>query len=534
MANIEDRYKILELFKDSFKDCDKFVFIDGINPCCIKFNGARYNVYIKNLTPAQLSNKNENIWRIQLPKRKAFEEIKKDDSIFLLLGYDKKTDVFATWNPYWVKQRLNIGESVSLYSRLNLQENACLEKKMFETTLNHNGKVVIFPRTMLPQYLEKMTTFFPESTEYVAIGSSLRKNKVKHSKYSANEMFLIFSNKDNLYKFEEYLEQNTTLKTKTIKNYIYCISYLFDNGVFNKNKNLFMPAESISLYKEIIETLFKTNKELIKQDIIWHGAIHAGIKKYLIFAKEVLFGPEVPNLPNKQHIEFDKTSQQSEQSNNYILSTEITEDVCTGFVSETEIERQAKDKNVDCKIQDPKIIGQIIKLLKETPPQTLKVIELIANHLGDAFAAEMSLKQWFKYISDTNWENVLQNVEDENKNNNEGNITASNDDIELASIVLEYGETLPAHKAFEMKNQKQIKIKRDGKIPKTLTLYYGKNPQCYVFEDCPLVKFYNKGATILKTDKHEIYKVIVKYEGKYRIILFKYNGVPYKKGSKLY
>lgn len=159
---LEDRNIILDLFKKAFEGFEDFVFIGGINPCSIEFSGVKYNVYIKNLTPAQLSNKNDNIWRIQLPKRKAFEEIKNDSALFLLLGYDKDADVFTTWNPYWAKQRLNVGESVSLYSRHNLQQDACLEEKIIEAELNHNGKVVLFPRTLLPVYIKKNQSVFPE------------------------------------------------------------------------------------------------------------------------------------------------------------------------------------------------------------------------------------------------------------------------------------------------------------------------------------------------------------------------------------
>ena len=116
-AITESRDKILKLFVEAFNGNDNFTLLDGVNPCQIIYNGKYYNVYIKNLTPAQLSNGNENVWRIQLPKREAFESIKDSEQMFLLLGYDADADVYATWNPYWAKQRLNIGESVSLYSR---------------------------------------------------------------------------------------------------------------------------------------------------------------------------------------------------------------------------------------------------------------------------------------------------------------------------------------------------------------------------------------------------------------------------------
>ena len=97
-------------------------YIGGLNPFTIRVDGEETYIYIKNLSPAQLSNNNPDIWRIQLPVRDDFDRIKESESLFVLLGYDKENDVYTTWNPYWCKQRLNVGKSVSLYSRLSLQK----------------------------------------------------------------------------------------------------------------------------------------------------------------------------------------------------------------------------------------------------------------------------------------------------------------------------------------------------------------------------------------------------------------------------
>ena len=91
-----------------------------VNPCRITFDGMEFYIYIKNLSPAYF--KNPDVWRIQLPIRADFNQLKETDIPFIVLGYDDKNKVFTTWNPYWVKQRLNAAESVSLYSRLSLQQ----------------------------------------------------------------------------------------------------------------------------------------------------------------------------------------------------------------------------------------------------------------------------------------------------------------------------------------------------------------------------------------------------------------------------
>ena len=78
--------------------------IDGLNPLHVMLDGREFYIYIKNLSPAQLTNDNENIWRVQLPIRDLFDTVKNSPATFVLLGYDAQNDVYATWNPTWVQR----------------------------------------------------------------------------------------------------------------------------------------------------------------------------------------------------------------------------------------------------------------------------------------------------------------------------------------------------------------------------------------------------------------------------------------------
>ena len=120
----KDREELKNLLEEILSNSATYKHIDGLNPSRIYFDGVEYYIYIKNLSPAQLSNNNPDIWRIQLPIRDIFEIIKESPVPFILLGYDAYNDVYATWNPHWAKQRLNVAKSVSFYSRLSVQENA--------------------------------------------------------------------------------------------------------------------------------------------------------------------------------------------------------------------------------------------------------------------------------------------------------------------------------------------------------------------------------------------------------------------------
>lgn len=124
-------------------------YVDGANPFVVNVGEDSVNIYIKNLSPAQLSNNNPDIWRIQLPVRDDFNAIKASDNLFVLFGYDSEREVFTSWNPYWCKQRLNVGKSVSLYSRLSLQQRVQDSGEIERMDLNNDGDVVCIPKSKI-------------------------------------------------------------------------------------------------------------------------------------------------------------------------------------------------------------------------------------------------------------------------------------------------------------------------------------------------------------------------------------------------
>lgn len=156
--------------------------ISGINPSLINFNGIQMYVYIRNLSPAQLSNDNPDIWRIQLPKRDEFELIKKSDKHFILLGYDHIRKVYTSWNPYWCKQRLNVAESCSMYSRFSLQKRVSSTQKIEKLQLQNDGDVVCIPASLLGKYLKNLKEYYPEESTYIPVGSSIQKRILSESK----------------------------------------------------------------------------------------------------------------------------------------------------------------------------------------------------------------------------------------------------------------------------------------------------------------------------------------------------------------
>ncbi len=150
-------------------------YLSGNNPFFVKINGRDSYVYIKNLSPAHLSNNNPDIWRIQLPVKEEFDNIKNSAAPFFLFGYDAENKVYTSWNPYWCKQRLNVGKSVSLYSRYSLQKRVAETGIIEQIELNNDGDVVCIPASQIYQYIKSVKDYYPEETMFIAKGSKIQK-----------------------------------------------------------------------------------------------------------------------------------------------------------------------------------------------------------------------------------------------------------------------------------------------------------------------------------------------------------------------
>lgn len=153
-------------------------------PCNIHVGGNDYNVYVKGLSSVHLENK--DIWRAQLPCNDKFKVMKASSIQFIFLGYDAENKVYATWNPYIVKQRLNEAKYVSFYSRLSAQKESRQKQSIVRRTLNHNTEVVVLQEEKLCEYITKWNEFFKDTGKYVPIGSKRLKREAKGKNLSVS------------------------------------------------------------------------------------------------------------------------------------------------------------------------------------------------------------------------------------------------------------------------------------------------------------------------------------------------------------
>lgn len=247
-------------------------YVGGLNPFTIKVDGEEVYIYIKNLSPAQLSNGNPDVWRIQLPMRDDFEMIKESDNLFLLLGYDAENNVYTSWNPYWCKQRLNVGKSVSLYSRLSLHQRVKEQQQIEQMQLNNDGDVVCIPEKNLYDYIKGFKDYYPEETVFVPKGSSI----VKRQKNAVMMLYDFITDMDNLPKLKDYLIAQS-YSMSTANGYQNYVLWIHKNNLFEKYKSLF--ANSAENPKDVLQAFIHT-PEIKNQDVVWHGAVRAALNRF--------------------------------------------------------------------------------------------------------------------------------------------------------------------------------------------------------------------------------------------------------------
>ncbi len=270
MAQKVDRQELQIRFLQAINGAD-YRFIEGLNPFHILLNGTEYWIYIKNLTSAHFTN--PDVWRAQLPLRDDFNVIKESEAEFIMLGYDDENDVYATWNPVWVKQRLNSTENVSLYSRYPLQVEARQSFQLKRMDLGNDGEVVIFPREMTRMFFINVGSYFLNTGDYVAMGSKRRPE--------ANEAFKRFSNVANVASFAKYLTDEG-LSSITIGSYCRVIRALISEGFITRNRKIFLQYDSLADYEKSIPQFIDIPEVRAKNDK-WHNLISAALGSYIAF-----------------------------------------------------------------------------------------------------------------------------------------------------------------------------------------------------------------------------------------------------------
>lgn len=385
-----------EIFEESIKDSGTYKRLDDgqKNPAHIIFNGVECYVYIKNLSYAYLGN--PDVWRAQLTGVDVLNEIKESPAMFILLGYDSDNNVYATWNPHQVKQRIGTACSPSLYSRLSLQQEVGRTGEIKSMVLNNDLEVLVFPNARLVDVLSNLDQFFPDTSDYVAMGSKRRSE--------ANAAYKELTNAKKLDEYARFLIKVGVLPSE-VERFCQALKRLFNSNLISLHRKIFLAHDSLADYQDAVVEFFNLD-DVIEFKENWGNLFPAVFSSYIGF------------LQNPQIFELEKSEVNDEE-------TEDEEDDEIYEESEEEQADFAKDWENDyedeygnlTKLMNP----ELLKLLRPYLDTEYPSLPPCYNIIGDFYKGRypnMQLKDWGKLFNNIDWANCNEDgiIYDEKKN----------------------------------------------------------------------------------------------------------------------
>lgn len=383
MAKISGKV-LREIFEDSIKDSGTYKMLDdGLkNPAHIIFNGVECYVYIKNLSYAYLGN--PDVWRAQLTGVDVLNEIKESPAMFILLGYDSDNDVYATWNPHQVKQRIGTASSPSLYSRLSLQQEVGRTGEIKSMALNNDLEVLVFPNGRLVDVLSNLDQFFPDTSDYVAMGSKRRSE--------ANAAYKELTNTKKLDEYAKFLLKAGVLPSE-VERLCQALKRLFNSNLISLHRKVFLAHDSLEDYHDAVVEFFNLD-DVVEFKEKWGNIFPAVFSSYIGFL---------------QHSQISESEEPEENEEDEDIDDEIEEGISedgsdeqANFAKDWEKAYEDEHGNLT-KLMNP----ELLKMLRPYLDTEYPSLPPCYNIIGDFYAGrypKMQLKDWGRLFNGIEWD----------------------------------------------------------------------------------------------------------------------------------
>ncbi len=370
MAKISGK-ALREIFEESIKDSGTYKRLDDgqKNPAHIIFNGIECYVYIKNLSYAYLGN--PDVWRAQMTNVDVLNEIKESPAMFVLLGYDSDNNVYATWNPHQVKQRIGTASSPSLYSRLSLQQEVGRTGEIKSMVLNNDLEVLVFPNARLIDVMSNLDQFFPDTTDYVALGSKRRSE--------ANAAYKKLTNTKKLDEYAKFLLKTGVLPSE-VERQCQSLKRLFNSNLISLHRKIFLAHDSLEDYQDAAEEFFNLDDvfEFVEK---WGNIFPSVFLSYIDFLQHSQISePEEP----KEDDVFEESSEEQDS-----------------FSKDWENSYEDEQGNLT-KLMNPELLKLLRPYLDTDYPSLPPCYNIIGDFYGNRYP-KMQLKDWGRLLKDIEW-----------------------------------------------------------------------------------------------------------------------------------
>jgi len=381
MAKLSSK-TLREIFEDSIKDSATYRKLDDgkKNPGHIIFNGVECYVYIKNLSYAYLGN--PDVWRAQMTGVDVLNDIKESQAMFILLGYDTDNNVFATWNPHQVKQRIGTASSPSLYSRLSLQKEVSATGKIKSMVLNNDLEVLVFPCDRLVDVLSNMDQFFPDTSDYVALGSKRRSE--------ANAAYKELTNSKRLDEYAKFLLA-AGVASSEVERLCLAVKRLINSNLISLHRKVFLAHDSLNDYHDAVVDFFNLD-DVIEFKEKWGDIYPAAFSAYIAFLQKQHGGIKVEEIDE----EDEEEDGEEEEMNKESLEKENS-----SLAKDWEAAYEDEHGNLT-KLMNPELLKQLRPYLDTEYPTLPPAYNIIDDFYGNKYP-KTQMKDWGKLIKAINW-----------------------------------------------------------------------------------------------------------------------------------
>ena len=371
--------KLMEIFEFAFKDSATFKRLDTeqSNPCHIMFNGEEYYIYIKNLSPAYFDN--PDVWRAQMTAIDSLNDIKESNATFVLLGFDSDNRVYATWNPNQVKQRIGTAKSPSLYSRLSLQRQVSQTREIRSMTLNNDMQVLVFPFDRVVDVFSSIHQFFPDTSDYVALGSKRRSE--------ANSAYKQLTDMRKLDEFAKYLF-SVGIQPSEISQMCKAVKSLVSSSVISLHRKVFLAHDSLNEYTDAAKTFFEL--PAIKESE-WGEVHRRSLLAFIHFLQQ-------KDMPSEEDVFTEMNNEDPEVTDNQKASNEV---------KDWEAEYEDEFGNLT-KLMNPELLKKLRPYLDRDYPSLPPAYNIIEDFYGERYP-RMQMKDWGKLIKEIDWSRCDEN-----------------------------------------------------------------------------------------------------------------------------
>ena len=376
--------ELLNIFVTEMNASATFKLIDEAkNPCHIMFEGVEYYIYVKNLSSAYFSN--PDVSRAQLTGVDTLLQIKESDALFILLGYDSDNRVFAAWNPHVAKQRIGTASSPSLYSRFSWQKEAAEQGDFITRELKNDGSVLLFPQEYICLFLGNIEMFFPDTSEYVAMGSKRRSE--------ANAAYRELTNTQHLGEFAKYLNA-AGFDQPTVQEHVRAIKQLISTSLISNNRRIFLACDTLEEYRDAA-TAFLALDEIKQMDAEMDNTFSYALPAYIDFLIDE-YGQESEDAedeneempePTEEELELTPESEDSAEEEEVDYETPFTDD--HGILT--------------C-IANPTLIDLLREDLDSEYPRPMSAYATVEDFYGDLFP-NMEMFHWQALFKKIDWNN---------------------------------------------------------------------------------------------------------------------------------